>query len=180
MLPPRSGLVTHDVVNQPDERGDADLWGREAMRAAPELRVFDTGGRRLDEVAFHPSYHRLMTEGIAAGYAALPWEGARGGHATHAAMVYLHSQVEPGTCCPMTMTYAAMPALSADPGLAALWRPGLVSRHYDPRVAPVSRKAGATSASVATTVTSLPGRLMSALPTGMTYSMAGTGPLVCT
>lgn len=126
--------------------GSADLRaaGREAMRVAPDVRLFDAGGRRLDEVVFHPAYHRLMAEGIGAGYAALPWEGAPGGHATHAAMVYLHNQVEPGTCCPMTMTYAAVPALAADPALSALWRPKLVARTYDPAVAPLAAKAGAT------------------------------------
>ena len=99
--------------------GTADMQaaGRDANRHPPELLLFDTGGRRLDEVRFHPAYHHLMQTGIGAGYAALPWEGAPGGHATHAAMVYLTSQIEPGVCCPMTMTYAAVPALRADKAL---------------------------------------------------------------
>lgn len=126
--------------------GTAELRaaGREAMRVLPDLRLFDAGGRRLDEVVFHPAYHRMMAEGIGAGYASLPWEGAKGGHASHAALLYMHSQVEPGSCCPMTMTYAAVPALRADPKLAAEWGPKLTSRSYDPAVAPLSRKAGAT------------------------------------
>ncbi len=123
---------------------DLRAAGREAMRVAPDLRLFDAGGRRLDEVVFHPAYHRLMAEGLGAGYAALPWEGAAGGHVSHAALVYLHSQVEPGTCCPMTMTYAAVPALAADPALAAAWRTKLISRRYDPAVAPLAAKQGAT------------------------------------
>ncbi|OWY16172.1 DNA alkylation response protein [Thioclava sp. JM3] len=118
--------------------------GRDANRYLPELRLFDMGGRRLDEVHFHPAYHRFMEAGIGAGYAALPWEGAKGGHATHAAMVYLASQVEPGSCCPMTMTYAAVPALEATPEIAAIWRPKLTARSYDPRVLPVGEKTGAT------------------------------------
>ncbi|WGT49089.1 acyl-CoA dehydrogenase family protein [Thioclava nitratireducens] len=118
--------------------------GRDANRYLPELRLFDMGGRRLDEVRFHPAYHRFMEAGIGAGYAALPWEGAKGGHATHAAMVYLASQVEPGSCCPMTMTYAAVPALEATPEIAAIWRPKLTARSYDPRVLPVGEKTGAT------------------------------------
>ncbi|OOY09913.1 acyl-CoA dehydrogenase family protein [Thioclava sp. F36-7] len=118
--------------------------GRDANRHLPELRLFDMGGRRLDEVRFHPAYHRFMEAGIGAGYAALPWEGANGGHATHAAMVYLASQIEPGSCCPMTMTYAAVPALDATPEIAALWRPKLTARSYDPRVLPVGEKTGAT------------------------------------
>ncbi|QPZ92358.1 acyl-CoA dehydrogenase family protein [Thioclava electrotropha] len=118
--------------------------GRDANRYLPELRLFDMGGRRLDEVRFHPAYHRFMEAGIGAGYAALPWEGAKGGHATHASMVYLASQIEPGSCCPMTMTYAAVPALEASPEIAALWRPKLTARSYDPRVLPVGEKTGAT------------------------------------
>ena len=139
---PRDDLPTHRVTNQPDTRGDLDLWqsdpalqthagaagaqtehlagygaeiGRASMRQAgrlanrhrPEAVLFDAGGRRLDEVQYHPAYHQLMQAGISAGYAALPWEGRAGGHATHAAMVYLTSQIEPAVCCPMTMTYAA-------------------------------------------------------------------------
>jgi putative acyl-CoA dehydrogenase len=127
-------------------------WGAEAVRAAgraanrhpPELRLLDAGGRRLDEVEFHPAYHDLMAEGLGAGYAALPWEGAPGGHATHAAMVYMASQIDPGICCPMTMTYAAVPALRADAALEAEWRPALLSRDYDPRVLPLPEKRGAT------------------------------------
>lgn len=118
--------------------------GRAANRTPPELVLFDTGGRRLDEVRFHPAYHDLMRTGIGAGYAAIAWEGAAGGHATHAAMVYLTSQVEPGVCCPMTMTYAAVPALQADSGLFDAWVPKLLSRAYDPAPKPLARKPGAT------------------------------------
>jgi putative acyl-CoA dehydrogenase len=118
--------------------------GRAANRHPPELRLFDAGGRRLDEVAFHPAYHDLMAAGLAAGYAALPWAGAPGGHATHAAMVYMATQVDPGVCCPLTMTCAAVPALRADPVIEERWRPGILSRIYDPRVLPLSAKCGAT------------------------------------
>jgi putative acyl-CoA dehydrogenase len=118
--------------------------GRDAERHPPELVLFDRAGRRLDEVAFHPAYHRLMHEGLALGYAACAWDGGPGGHATHAGLVYLMSQIEPGVCCPMTMTYAAVPALEADPALAALWRPRLTSGIYDPATAPVGEKAGVT------------------------------------
>lgn len=125
----------------------ADAWesGRDARRHPPEARLFDRAGRRLDEVRFHPAYHDLMRLGLEAGYAAISWEGGhRGGHVTHAAMVYLMSQVEPGVCCPMTMTYAAVPALDADSALAAVWRPRLTARAYDPALAPVEAKRAAT------------------------------------
>ncbi|MEE4117429.1 MAG: acyl-CoA dehydrogenase family protein [Paracoccaceae bacterium] len=119
---------------------------REAARAAqrhkPELVTFDRAGRRLDEVRFHPAYHDLMRLGLEAGYAAGPWTG--GHHATHAAMVYLFSQVEPGVCCPLTMTYAAVPALAAEPGLDAVWRPRLTASAYDTAIVHVTDKRAAT------------------------------------
>ncbi len=132
--------------------GVATQWGRAAFRETarqaernlPEARLIDKGGRRLDEVAFHPAYHHLMEAGLSAGYAALPWQGTTGGHATHAAMVYLMSQIEPGVCCPMTMTYAAVPALDASAALSGVWRPKLTAGRYDPTVGPVAGKAAAT------------------------------------
>lgn len=117
---------------------------RDANDHAPELVLFDRSGRRLDEVRFHPTYHRFMETSLAAGYAAVAWEDAPGGHVTHAAQVYLASQVEPGHCCPLTMSYAATPALRAAPEVAALWGPKLVSRRYDPAMAPVGAKQGVT------------------------------------
>ncbi|NAZ36541.1 acyl-CoA dehydrogenase family protein [Rubellimicrobium sp. CFH 75288] len=125
-------------------RRDAWRLGEAARRHGPALRAFDRGGRRLDEVEFHPAYHALMEMGLTAGYAARPWTGGAGGHAAHAAMVYLLSQAEPGVCCPMTMTYAAVPALRADAELEALWRPRLAAAAYDPRLAPVGDKTAAT------------------------------------
>lgn len=118
--------------------------GQEAQRHLPELRAFDDAGRRLDEVIYGSAYHTLLKVGIAAGFSAVAWEGAGGGHATHAAMVYLTTQVEPGICCPMTMTYAAIPALEASDDLFASWVPKLVSRAYDPAVRPLAQKSGAT------------------------------------
>lgn len=164
-----------DVLNQPETRGDLDLWRsdavarthaavrdtealeaygaalgraemRDAARAAnrhvPELRRFDASGRRVDEVLFHPAYHDFLTLGLGAGYAAGPWSG--GSHVDHAAQVYLTSQVEPGSCCPMTMTYAAFPALNADQELAASWQPKIAAGGYHPTDAHVDRKSHVT------------------------------------
>jgi putative acyl-CoA dehydrogenase len=119
--------------------------GRLANRYPPELAVFDRSGRRIDEVRFHPAYHAMMRRGFAAGYSAIPWTAETGqGHAAHAAMVYLLTQIEPGVCCPMTMTYAAIPAIAAAPALAARWRPGLLSLDYDRRAIPADQKTGLT------------------------------------
>ncbi len=125
------------------ELGSAEVAAaaHEAEHVGPELRLFDRGGRRLDEVWFPSGYHRMMDLGLGAGYAAGPWTG--GSHVTHAAMVYLHSQVEPGSCCPMTMTYAGVPALmGSDAGWD--WLPKLTSPAYDPAIAPVADKRAAT------------------------------------
>ncbi len=121
--------------------------GRLANRHLPELVTFDRSGRRIDEVRFHPAYHAMMRRGFAGGYSALPWTTALpGGHAAHAALVYLLTQIEPGVCCPLTMTYAAIPALDADPELAARWRPGLLSTSYDPRSIRPPARPGSASA----------------------------------
>jgi len=116
----------------------------EARRDKPRLVAFGRDGARRDEVAFSAGYHAIMGEASSLGYAAMAWDGAPGGHASHAAMVYMLSQLEPGICCPLTMTYAAYPALAADPALAAEWQPRLASGVYDPSIAPVSAKRGAT------------------------------------
>ncbi|SDD95798.1 putative acyl-CoA dehydrogenase [Paracoccus isoporae] len=116
---------------------------RQANDHPPEAVIFDTGGRRLDEVRFHPAYHQLMQLSTEAGYAAIAWEDAPCGHLSHAAMVYLASQVEPGHCCPLTMTYAAAPVLRRMPGLED-WTRAIASRRYDPAIRPVAEKHGAT------------------------------------
>ncbi|WCR09922.1 acyl-CoA dehydrogenase family protein [Paracoccus stylophorae] len=139
------GLAEYGLVLGRAEMADA---AREANRNPPRLQLFDRGGRRLDEVHFHPAYHRFMQASARAGYHSIAWQGgARGradGHRTHAAMVYLASQVEPGHCCPLTMTYAAMPVIAGAADLPGEWREKLLSRDYDPSVQPVSAKRGAT------------------------------------
>ncbi|HVH01774.1 MAG TPA: acyl-CoA dehydrogenase family protein [Amaricoccus sp.] len=118
--------------------------GRQASRFPPELRTFDRGGRRIDAVEFHPAYHALLAMAVQAGYPSIAWTAASGGHVAHAVMVYLLSQVEPGVCCPLTMTYAALPALRTDAGLAAEWEPRLLAGTYDPADRPAGDKRGAT------------------------------------
>lgn len=111
----------------------------------PELRRFDNGGRRIDTIDYHPWYHDLLNLGLTSGYAALPWTESRGdGHAAHTAMVYLMSQIEPGVCCPMTMTYAAVPALRNGSGLASGLARLATTVAYDPADVPAAQKNAAT------------------------------------
>lgn len=125
-----------------------DEWirkGRLANDNPPVLHQFDRYGHRIDEVEFHPAYHELMALGIEAGVSALAWTGeGESGHLAHTAIMYLMTQVEPGVCCPFSMTYAAVPALRNQPEIAAEWEPRIVAGKYDPRMIPAVEKAGVT------------------------------------
>ncbi|MGH6887627.1 MAG: isovaleryl-CoA dehydrogenase [Rhizomicrobium sp.] len=119
-------------------------WARAANAFPPRLKAFDSCGRRLDEVDFHPAYHALMKMGIEAGVAASGWDGTPHGHVLHAALEFLMAQSEPGVCCPMTMTYASAAALRRQPNVAAEWLPRVISAKYDPGSQPIAAKAGVT------------------------------------
>jgi putative acyl-CoA dehydrogenase len=110
----------------------------------PVLRTHDRYGNRIDEVEFHPSWHSLMRTSLGHGIHAMPWREPRpGAHVARAAQMIVMSEVEAGHGCPVSMTYAAVPALRAEPGLASEWEPLLTSLDYDPRLIPAADKAGA-------------------------------------
>ncbi len=110
----------------------------------PRLHNFDRGGHRIDEVEFHPSWHSLMALLIESGAHASPWEGqGAGGQVARAARYMLFGQLENGSQCPVTMTYASVPALRQAPKIAAKWLPKILSREYDPRSLPIEQKRGA-------------------------------------
>ncbi|WUR15881.1 isovaleryl-CoA dehydrogenase [[Empedobacter] haloabium] len=117
---------------------------RQANRNEPVLHNFDRAGRRIDEVEFHPAWHALMALLIGEGAHASPWEEAGpGAQVARAARYLLFGQVENGSQCPVTMTYASVPALRQSPRLAARWLPKILSREYDPRPLPLDAKRGA-------------------------------------
>ena len=119
--------------------------GFDANRFKPELRTFDRFGQRVDEVEYHPAYHELMRLAVEQGMPSLPWRDPQpGAHVAHSVMLYLLSQVEAGVCCPLTMTYAVVPALRRQPEIAAEWEAKVTARSYDPRCIPVTEKSGAT------------------------------------
>jgi putative acyl-CoA dehydrogenase len=118
--------------------------GFQANRNPPLLHTHDRYGHRIDEVEFHPAWHELMQIGIEAELHALPWNDPRpGAHVARAAMNYLFHQVESGVGCPITMTFAGVPALRKQPGIAGEWVGRLTSKHYDPRFIPAEHKRGA-------------------------------------
>ncbi|MER0484089.1 acyl-CoA dehydrogenase family protein [Streptomyces sp. Edi2] len=108
---------------------DQARWAEEQP---PRLHTHDRFGHRIDEVAFHPAWHQLMTVAVEHGLHAAPWADDRpGAHLVRAAKFYVWSQAEAGHGCPVSMTYAAVPALRAAPELAAQYEPLLAARSYD-------------------------------------------------
>ena len=143
-----SGAAAHEArlaaFGQQVGGAEAHVWGIEANRNPPALQSFDRYGRRIDEVAFHPAYHKLMALGFAAGVAGAAWNVAQAGHALHAGLMFLMGQADYGVCCPMSMSYAAVLALRAEPALASQWMEGLTAETYDPRSIPANEKRAVT------------------------------------
>ncbi|MEU9994079.1 acyl-CoA dehydrogenase family protein [Streptomyces sp. NPDC050848] len=111
---------------------EAQEWGRLAERHSPVLHTHDRYGHRVDEVEFHPYWHELMTVAVRHGLHGAPWRDERpGAHVARAAKVFVWGQADPGHLCPISMTYAAVPALRAEPGLAEVYEPLLSSPVYD-------------------------------------------------
>jgi len=119
---------------------------RLANENRPKLRAFDRYGNRLDEIEFHPAYHRLMELAVANELPSFAWRRAErpGAHVARMALGYLYNQADQGTGCPLTMTYACVPTLRHQPELAHAWLPSVLSPHYDPRPLPFDQKRGLT------------------------------------
>ncbi|MGZ4488580.1 MAG: acyl-CoA dehydrogenase family protein [Nocardioides sp.] len=141
-----SGAVVEDLapLGAVASSAEAREHGMLANRFEPELTPYDRYGNRVDEVAFHPSWHWLMERGIGYGLAATPWTSdAPHAHVRRAAGFFAWSQTEPGHGCPISMTYAAVPALRADDAIAKEWTPRLASTSYDFGLRAPDEKAGA-------------------------------------
>ncbi|OLB73482.1 MAG: DNA alkylation response protein [Actinobacteria bacterium 13_2_20CM_2_71_6] len=115
--------VTHEVTNQVPPLVGYD---------PPVLRTHDRYGHRIDEVDFHPAWHELLDVAVGAGLAGACWADPRpGSHVARAAGLVVWGAVEQGHTCPVSMTYAAVPALRTTPDLAKVYEPLLTSRAYD-------------------------------------------------
>ncbi|MFI5733114.1 acyl-CoA dehydrogenase family protein [Kribbella sp. NPDC051587] len=148
-----------------------------ANQYPPVLRTHDRYGNRVDEVEFHPSWHWLMEQAVGFGLQAAPWTSDRPSpHLTRAAGFYVWSQVEPGHGCPISMTYAAVPALRADDRLAAEWVPQLAATQYDVRRLPGAAKRGVLAGMGMTEKqggSDVRANLTTATPTGEEYLLNG-------
>jgi putative acyl-CoA dehydrogenase len=141
--------VVEDLAGLGAAAGTAEAreHGMLANRHSPELTPYDRYGNRVDEVVFHPSWHWLMERAVGHGLQAAPWEqqtaGASTAHVRRAAGFMAWSHTDPAHGCPISMTYAAVPALRVDEALAKEWVPALAATSYDPGIRPVAEKRSA-------------------------------------
>ncbi len=123
----------------------AQELGRLANENEPVLHTHDRYGHRVDVVEYHPAYHELMRTSLAHGLHSGPWADPRpGAHVARAAKVIVWYQVDAGHICPVSMTYAVVPALRHQSEVAAVWEPMICSTEYDPADRPATGKAGVT------------------------------------
>ncbi|MGW6379334.1 acyl-CoA dehydrogenase family protein [Rhodococcus sp. NPDC055112] len=139
----------HDALDELHEVGrlaggeEAQRWGDLAEAHPPILRTHDRYGHRIDEVEYDPAYHRLMTTAVEMGLHGAPWADPNPhAHLIRAAKMAVWGQVDAGHGCPISMTYAVVPALRHNPELAAQYEPLLTARVYDPALAPPLTKGG--------------------------------------
>ena len=119
--------------------------GFQANKVLPEFHSHDRFGHRQDKVDFHPAYHELMRLATEQGIQSLPWNNPKpGAHVVRMAMNYLYNQNESGSACPLTMTFACVPALQKTPSIAKIWLPKILASEYDPRNLPLDKKSSAT------------------------------------
>ncbi|MCQ4199702.1 DNA alkylation response protein [Streptomyces sp. NPDC060311] len=122
---------------------EAQEWGDLANRHEPVLRTHDRYGNRVDEVEYHPSWHHLMRVAVGEGLAGAAWADDRpGAHVARTAGGLVWGHTEAGHGCPTSMTYAAVPALRAQPELAKVYEPLLTSREYEPGLRRPTEKRG--------------------------------------
>jgi putative acyl-CoA dehydrogenase len=107
---------------------------RRAERNLPILHTHDPYGNRIDQVELDPSWHWMLRGAIEREIHGLPWRSSTdgGAHVVRAALFTLWGNANDGVMCPVSMTYAAIPALrEAAPELAAEWEPRLTLPDYD-------------------------------------------------
>ena len=142
---PQLDLAPLDALGAAIGTPELQAHARLANTNAPVLRTHDRFGRRIDEVEFHPSYHALMHAAVGAGLHGTPWTDAGASpHVQRAAGFMLFTELEPSILCPISMTYAATPALRGNAAVYADWGPKLTSQAYDPALVPWRDKPGVT------------------------------------
>ncbi|PXX93382.1 isovaleryl-CoA dehydrogenase [Marinobacter vulgaris] len=142
-----AGAATGDLKQFGALAGAAETieLGFRANENKPVFNTHDRFGHRIDQVDFHPAYHQLMSIAMENGLHSSPWTNpGTGAHVARAAKYYMHSQVEAAHCCPITMTFAAIPSIRKQPELAAIWENKILANSYDPRNLPDGEKQSVT------------------------------------
>ncbi|WP_027802009.1 isovaleryl-CoA dehydrogenase [Paraburkholderia dilworthii] len=137
----RDALLRHGAaLTTPDTLALAEL----ANRHAPELVTHSPRGERIDALEFHPAWHELLSLLRREGLHALPFSNPQpGAMAARCAGYFLHAQIESGSLCPLTMTFASIPVLQREPQLFGTLRDKLYAREHDPRDVPLTQKISA-------------------------------------
>ena len=141
----REGAAWHaqELTRDGAALGTADViaLAGAANRHVPELFTFSPRGERIDTLEFHPSWDRLLTLLRQEGLHALPFDTPRSGAmAARCAGYFLHAQLESGSLCPLTMTFASIPVLRHEQTLFAQLAKKLYAREHDPSDAPIEHK----------------------------------------
>jgi putative acyl-CoA dehydrogenase len=139
------GGWAEDEVRELGALGNSEYWqeaGRLANEHPPVLRSHDRRGNRIDEVEYLPQYHDLMSTAVEHGLHGAPWADDRPGtHVARAAKVLAWGVADAGHLCPISMTYAVVPALRTTSELANEYEPLLTNREYEPGLrAPLTKR----------------------------------------
>jgi putative acyl-CoA dehydrogenase len=132
-----------DVSEYGRVMGSAEVrhLGHLANKFTPELTTHDRFGHRIDEVEYHPAWHEVMRINMAHALHNSPWREPRmGAHVARTAKHYMLTQVEAGSACPITMTFACIPALRHEPAVLAEWEPRILGTQYESRLLPADEK----------------------------------------
>jgi putative acyl-CoA dehydrogenase len=117
-----------EVAGTPEVREHSDR----CERNEPRLVTHDRYGNRVDQVDLDPSWHWLLKTAVEREIPSLPWRDPKpGAHVVRAALMYVWSQANSGVMCPVSMTYAVIPALREQPEVAAEWEPRLTKPDYE-------------------------------------------------
>lgn len=145
LLAPQLELAPLQALGKQLGQADMQTHARLANSHRPVLHTHSPQGQRIDQVEFHPSYHTLMSAAVAAGLHGSAWlDSGAGAHLRRAAGFMMFTELEPSVLCPISMSYAVLPALAGNAAIYSACAGKLASRVYQPELKPWPIKAGLT------------------------------------